>query len=114
MKKKLIITENQLKRITNFITEDTDHSVIVKQIEEDLNKNYRKVIETYREGNEYKKRRSFEIIFDGKIISPKNLLEYFKLKYPAYGVNFLKQVIKDWCDNKIKNGMLSINIGIND
>lgn len=111
MKRKLIITESQLKTITKFLTEDTSHSSIVKEIETDLNKNYRKAIETYRDGNEYKQRKVFEIIFDGNLISPEKLLEYFKLKYP-YGVGFLKQVIQDWCDGNINNGVLSKNIGL--
>lgn len=112
MKRKLIITESQLRTITKLLSESTDHSIIVKTIENDLNKNYRKAIETYRDGNEYKQRKVFEIIIDGQLISPGNLLEYFKLKYPSYGVGFLKQVIKDWCDGKINNGMLSKNIGV--
>lgn len=111
MKRKLIITESQLKHITKFLNEDTNYSSIVKEIEEDLNKNYRKALETYRDGNEYKQRKSFEIVFDGQLISPSNLLEYFKLKYP-YGIGFLKQVINDWCDGKINNGVLSKNIGL--
>lgn len=111
MKRKLIITESQLKTITEFLTENTDHSSIVMMIEKDLDKNYRKAIETYRDGNEYNQRKVFEIVFDGQLISPENLLEYFKLKYP-YGVGFLKQVIKDWCDGKINNGILSKNIGL--
>ena len=111
MKRKLIITESQLKSLAEFLTEDTDYSHIVKMIETDLNKNYRKAIETYRDGNEYKQRKVFEILFDGNLISPEKLLEYFKLKYP-YGVGFLKQVIQDWCDGKINNGFLSKNIGI--
>lgn len=111
MKRKLIITESQLNTITKILKEDTDHSSVVKMIEKDLDKNYRKAIETYRDGNEYKQRKVFEIVFDGQLITPDKLLEYFKLKYP-YGVNFLKQVISDWCDGKINNGILSKNIGL--
>lgn len=112
MKRKLIITEGQLKAITELLVEDTGHSIIVKKIEEELNNNYRKAIETYRDVNEYKQRKVFEIIIDGELISPENLLEYFKLKYPSYGVKFLKQVIQDWCDDKINDGMLSKNVGL--
>jgi len=112
MKRKLIITESQLKSITKFLVENTDHSSIVKMLETDLNKNYRKAIETYRDGNQYKQRKVFEIIFDGNLITPDKLLKYFKLKHPSYGVGFLKQVIQDWCDDKINNGVLSKNIGL--
>lgn len=112
MKKRLIITEGQLKTITEFLVESSSYSIVVKEIEKDLNSNYRKAIETYREGNEYKQRQVFEITIDGQLISPENLLEYFKLKYPSYGVKFLKQVIQDWCDGNINDGMLSKNIGL--
>ena len=111
MKTKLIITENQLKLLSNFILEDTNHSTVVKAIEKDLGSNYRKAIETYRDGNDYNQRKCFEIIFDGQLISPEKLLGYFKLKY-NYGEMFLKQVVNDWCDGKINNGVLSKNIGL--
>ena len=91
MKKKLVITESQLKMLTNILLEDTDYSVIVKTIEEDLNKNYRRAVEVYRDGNEYKKRKVFEIIFDGNLISGEDLLKYFKLKY-NHGSEFIKQL----------------------
>tara|TARA_R110000796_G_scaffold61077_2_gene141366 strand:+ start:13042 stop:13383 length:342 start_codon:yes stop_codon:yes gene_type:complete len=111
MKKKLVITESQLKMLTNILLEDTDYSVIVKTIEEDLNKNYRRAVEVYRDGNEYKKRKVFEIIFDGNLISGEDLLKYFKLKY-NHGSEFIKQVINDWDKDLINNGMLSKNIGL--
>lgn len=113
MKRKLIITENQLQLLTKLLTEDTDHATAVKSVVRNLNKNYRKAIETFRDGNEYNQRKAFEIIFDGQLISGKDLLEYFKLRY-NYGVEFLKQVINDWCDGYpgLNNGMLSKNIGL--
>ena len=111
MKRKLLITENQFRMLTNMLTENTDHSTVVKTIENDLNSNYRKAIETYRDGNEYKKRKAFEVKFDGALISGKDLLRYFKLRY-NYGPKFLLQVIEDWCNGTIKNGMLSKNIGL--
>lgn len=111
MRKKLVITENQLKMLTSILTENTDHSIVVKTIEEDLNRNYRKAVETYRDGNEYKQRKVFEIIFDGNVISGEDLLKYFKLKYNQ-GPKFIKQVINDWAKGLINNGMLSKNIGL--
>lgn len=111
MKTKLIINETQLKSLSNFILEDTNHCNVVKSIEKDLKGNYRKAIETYRDGNDYNQRKCFEIIFDGQLISPDKLLEYFKLKY-IYGEIFLKQIINDWCDGKINNGILSKNVGL--
>tara|TARA_R110000851_G_scaffold142800_2_gene281534 strand:+ start:2607 stop:2948 length:342 start_codon:yes stop_codon:yes gene_type:complete len=111
MKHKLIISESQYNRLNNFLFENTRYSAMVTTITDDLNKNYNKVIETYRENQEYKQRAGFEIMVDGQVISPKNLLEYFKKKY-AVGEGFLKQLLEDWCDNKIKDGFLSKNIGL--
>ena len=111
MRKKVGRTENQLKMLTSVLSENTDHSIVVKTIEEDLTRNYRKAVETYRDGNEYKQRKVFEIKFDGNVISGEDLLKYFKLKY-NHGSGFIKQVINDWAKGLIKNGMLSKNIGI--
>jgi len=115
MKKKIIITENQLQLITNLLTEDTDHARVVKTVVKNLGSNYRKAIETYRDGNEYNQRKVFEVVVDGKLISGEDLLEYFKLRY-NYGVTFLKQVINGWCDGYpgLKKGTLSKNIGLMD
>ena len=113
MKKKIIITENQLKVITNLLAEDTDHSTIVKDIVKHLSTNYKKAIETYRDGNEYNQKKVFEIIADGQLISGEDLLKYFKLRY-NHGVGFLMQVINDWCDGYpgLEKGMLSKNISL--
>jgi hypothetical protein len=111
MKRKLIISESQYKRLNKFLFENTRYATMVNTITDDLNRNYNKVIETYRENGEYKQRKSFEIIVDGQIISPKNLLEYLRKKYEV-GEGFLKQLLEDWCNNKIKDGFLSKSIGL--
>lgn len=113
MKKKLIISESQYDMLNAYISEASDHQVFVSEIVKYLNNNYKKAVETYREGNEYKKRKVFEIIVDGDIITPKDLLEYLKYKYNV-GEGFLKQVIDDWCDDRIVNNSLSKNVSIND
>ena len=111
MKKKLIITEKQYERIKNMLSESNDYQIIVNSIVEDLNNNYVRAVETYLDGNEYKKRKVFEVVVDERIITPEELLEYFKDKYKL-GENFLKQVITDWCDYKIVDGALSKNVGL--
>ena len=111
MRKKIIITESQLSKLNYFIMESTRHELAVKEVSEELSKNYRKALETYRDANEYKQRKVFEIRYDGQLISPENLLKYFKLKY-NYGDKFLEQIITDWCDDNIKDGRLSKNVGL--
>lgn len=113
MRKKLIISESQYDMLNAYISEVSDHQVFVEKIVKDLNDNYKKAVETYREGNEYKKRKVFEIIVDGDIITPKDLLEYLKYKYEV-GEGFLKQVIDDWCNDRIVDNSLSKNVSIND
>ena len=111
MKKKIIITEKQYDVIKKLLTESNDYENIVNSIVEDLNNNYVRAIETYLDGDEYKKRKVFEVVVDERIITPEELLEYFKSKYKL-GENFLKQVIVDWCDYKIVDGALSKNVGL--
>lgn len=112
MKQKLIITEAQYDRLTKYISENNDYVNIVNDIVEHLEMNYKKAIEKYRDGNEYKHRKVFEIKADGEIISPKDLLIYLKSKFNV-GEEFLKQLLDDWCDNKIKDGRLSKNVALN-
>jgi len=111
MKTKLIITEKQYNSIKRRLSESNDYQAIVNGIVEDLNNNYVRAIETYLDGGEYKKRKAFEVEVDGRIITPEELLEYFKTKY-KFGENFLKQVITDWCDYKVVDGVLSKNVGL--
>jgi hypothetical protein len=111
MRKKLIITEKQYKVIKKLLSETTDYQIIVNTIVEDLNNNYVRAIETYLDDNEYKKRKCFEVVADGRIVTPGELLEYFKGKY-KFGENFLRQVITDWCDYKAVDGALSKNVGL--
>lgn len=112
MKKKLIISESQKEMLSQYITESSLHQSTVKKIVTELERNYKKAVETYRDGNEYKQRKVFEVVADGELIPPKALLEYLKGKYNVSEA-FLKQVIEDWCDGNAKNGMLSKNVGLN-
>jgi hypothetical protein len=110
MKKKLIITESQLNRLKNNLTEHTDHANMVKTMLEELKNNY-KIVEKYvKEGGDYKSVTMFEIAIDEEVIPAKNLFEYLKHKYDVSD-DFIQQVIKDWVDNKITdNYTLSKNI----
>lgn len=111
MGKKLIISESQEKMLAQHIVESSLHQKMVNKVVAELEANYKKAVETYRDGNEYKERKVFEIVADGELIPPKALLEYLNSKYDV-SESFLKQVIQDWCDGKIKNGTLSRNVGL--
>jgi len=110
MKKKLIITESQYKRI---IVESNVYSGIVKQMKEFLDKNYEPAEKFVREGGEYFEKPMIMVKADEEIISPKDLYEYMKYKFKT-GDDFTKQVIKDWMFNKITdNYSLSKNVSLN-
>ena len=109
MKRKIIISEIQYKRLKRQLNEDEYHGVMVKEISTDLSSNYDRALETYRDGNEFKKRKIFQSKIDGEAITPHNLLEYLKQKYDV-SEDFLKQVMNDWVEDKIKDNMLSKNV----
>ena len=109
MKRKIIISEIQYKRLKRQLNEDEYHGVMVKEISTDLSSNYDRALETYRDGNEFKKRKRFQSKIDGEAITPHNLLEYLKQKYDV-SEDFLKQVMNDWVEDKIKDNMLSKNV----
>jgi|AntRauMFilla1563_2_1112583.scaffolds.fasta_scaffold01409_3 hypothetical protein len=109
MKKKLIISERQYNKLNKFINEDNNYNNMVSEIIDHLEMNYKKAIENYRDGNEYKTRKVFEIKADGDLISPKDLANYIKSKF-SVGETFVKQLLDDWCNNAIKDGKLSKNV----
>lgn len=113
MKKKIIITESQLERLSNIIKESSIHSTMVKTMKEDLDKNYKAVNTFVREGGEYFEKPMIEVIADGEMITPKSLYEYLKYKYKL-GEEFTKQVIRDWVYDKISDDYtLTKNVSLN-
>lgn len=113
MKQKIIISESQYRSLATFINETKLYENKVTEITKFLDMNYNKVLEKYRDGNDYKQRKAFEVKADGDIISPKDLLKYLLTKFNV-GEAFLKQLLEDWCDNKIKDGRLSKNVALTD
>ena len=110
MKKKIIITESQLKMLKVSIAENAVHSNLVKQIKTELDKNYRPIEKFVRQGGEYFEKQMIEVLADGEAITPKSLYEYLKYKYKVSD-EFIKQIINDWVYGKIDdNFTLSKNI----
>lgn len=109
--KKLIITESQYNRIIKSFINESDYHVILDNVIDDLNKNYESVTAVIKDYHDYNEESRIKVKVDNSVISPKDLLEYFKYKYHGVcGENFLKQVIDDWYHGRVKNGMLSKNI----
>ncbi len=115
MGKKIIISESQYDMLNGYLTERSDYQALVTKIVEDLNKNYRKAVENYLDGmsGDLRQRKVFEIIATEEIIDPLNLSEYLERKYNV-GKEFAHQLLEDWCDGKIKDGLLSRNVGSNE
>lgn len=112
MKKKLIITESQLARLKQTLTESSEVALMVEKMKKDLDSNYTISNQFVKEGGEYSDAPMIKINVDGELISPKDLYETMKYKYKN-SREFTEQVIRDWFDNKItKNHMLSKNISL--
>lgn len=112
MKKKLIITEAQLKRLEQMLEENTAHSSLVKQMKSELDKNYEPIEKYVREGGEYFEKPMVKVKADDECISPKSLFEYLKFKYKVND-EFTKQVIRDWMFGNITDDFrLSKNISM--
>lgn len=112
MRKKLIITESQYKKLEQILTENTAHSDMVRQMKEFLDYGYEPVQKFVREGGEYHNRPMIMIKLDEEIISPQALFEYLKGKFNA-GDEFTKQVIRDWVSGNISEDyQLSKNVSM--
>jgi hypothetical protein len=113
MKKKIIITESQMNRLRFNLVENSAHSVMVKQMKEELDSNYEPVAKFVREGGEYFEKPMITVKADNEVITPKSLYEYMKYKYKVND-EFIKQVISDWMFNKITDDYgLSKNVPLN-
>lgn len=110
--KRLIISEAQLEVVRTYELNESDHSIIVKKIVDDLNLNYEPIVGTYRKGGEYFEKPIIKIKADNDKISPKDLLYYLKFKNKNLNIEFLKQVILDWVNNDIKDYSLTKNISV--
>jgi hypothetical protein len=113
MKKKLIISETQLNKLASYIAENTKYQHMVEIIVDDLEKNYRKAVETYEDvvSGDYQQRKVFEIKVSDEVIDPLTLSEYIQKKYKV-SEEFSQQILDDWCSGSINNGLLSKDINI--
>lgn len=113
MKKKLIISETQLNKLASYIAENNGYQHMVEIIVDDLEKNYKKAVETYEDvvSGDYQQRKVFEIKVSGEIIDPLALSEYIQKKYKV-SEEFSQQILDDWCSGSINNGLLSKDVNI--
>lgn len=109
MKKKVIITESQLKTIVNRLNENEQAAVITKSIADDLLMNYEPALATVNTGLEYNHKAIITKKVDGDKLSASALFDYMTSKYPKVTDEFIKQVITDWYNGVLdgKNYRLS-------
>lgn len=101
-----------MNRLSVNLVENSAHSVMVKQMKEELDSNYEPVAKFVREGGEYFEKPMITVKADNEVITPKSLYEYMKYKYKVND-KFIKQVISDWMFNKITDNYgLSKNVSL--
>lgn len=112
MKKKVIITEGQLKTIIKRLDENVQVKEIIKTISNDLITNYEPAIATFNNGLEYENKTIITKKVDGDKLSGAALLDYFTSKYTHVSDEFIEQVIRDWYEGVLdgKNLQLSKNV----
>jgi DNA-directed RNA polymerase subunit L len=111
--KKIKITERQMNVLRSFeLNESTDHTIVVKRLVDDLDKNYEPIVGTYRKGGEYYEKPIIRIKADDDKISPKDLFQYLKYKNKTIGDAFLKQVVTDWVNGDINDYTLTKNVSM--
>lgn len=108
---KILISEKQLSTLKSYIKETSMHTGMVGRIKSDLDSNYEPMVGVVRGGGEYSEQPMIKIKVDGESISPSALFDYIKFKYKV-GDEFIKQIIRDWADGKIKGNILSKNVPI--
>lgn len=114
MNKKIIINKNQLNVIVEHLNEVTLRASTVNKIKDDLDLNYEPQVVTKRKGGEYFEDAGFRIKADDSLTDGKSLLRYLSMKYPDVGEAFLKQVIRDWADDAIDDGMLTTKVSVSE
>lgn len=95
MARKVLISESQLKMLSNYICENDSHSTMVRRIVADLDLNYEPSKGTYKKGGEYHEEPMVLNKVNQELMTAKSLFDYMKYKYD-FGDEFIQQVINDW------------------
>lgn len=109
MATKVLISENQLKMLKDYICEADNHETMVRRVVADLDLNYEPSQGTYKKGGEYHEQPMVLNKVNQELMTAKSLFEYLKYKYKL-GEEFLQQVINDWYKgNLVDSDSLSKN-----
>ena len=112
MKKKVIITESQLKKIVHVIEENEQHAQLVRNIFNDLQTNYEPAVGSFNDGAEFKHQTLISKKTDGSQMSMGALRNYLADRYRKVNNDFIEQVITDWYNGVLdgKNYQLTRNV----
>ncbi len=112
MAKKVIISENQLKMLKEYICESDNHETMVRRVVAELDLNYEPSQGTYKKGGEYHEESMVLNKVNQELMTAKSLSDYLKYKHKL-GEEFLQQIINDWFKGNLKDSdSLSKNISI--
>jgi hypothetical protein len=109
MRKKVIITEQQLKTLVTRINENEQVKGIIKTITNDLIMNYEPAVATFHNGLEYENKSIITKKVDGDKMSGAALLDYFTNKYTHVSDEFIEQVIRDWYEGVLDGNNLQLS-----
>lgn len=112
MRKRVIITESQLKNVVRLIKENEQYKQLVRRIADDLILNYEQAIGTVDNGLEFTHKNLVTKKVDGSQATLGGLHNYLSAKYPNVTSEFIKQIITDWYNGILdgKNYQLSKNV----
>ena len=112
MTRKVIISENQLSMLKNYICEADAHQMLIRRIVADLDLNYEPSQGTYKKGGEFHEELMILNKVSQELMTAKSLADYLQYKYEL-GEDFLKQIINDWYKGNLNDSdNLSKNISI--
>jgi hypothetical protein len=107
MTKKLIISENQLRKLTESI-----HATNVLMLKDFLDASYEPLDAVYKKGGEYYPDTMIKNKIDNEPIELSDLLDYLENKF-KFSRAFIKQVINDWYFGRIgHDGQLTKNVSL--
>lgn len=109
----IIIKESQYNSLTKQLVESQLYTKHIKIILGDLVDNYEPVISAVSDGIEYKNVNRVKKKIDDSEMSPKQLLDYFLIKYNGLNEEFIKQIIIDWYNGDVSDNLtLTKNVSI--
>jgi hypothetical protein len=112
MKRRIIITEQQLSNLIGFLNETDEFNHFIMRILKDLKLNYEPAVASVSDGIEYSLQQLVTKKVDGEKATLQSVKNYLCTKNSDLNPEFVGQVIYDWYYGNIneKNPRLSRNV----